>query len=191
MSVIDLDSFHNGPRIFEISKFSDLRGSFEILFQLNQITENEPKFPHIIQWNCIRAKQSSVRGFHGAKESVQHWKVLSCVNGKIRDAYLDIRPRSRTFGCVAHIDLEHENPRLIVIPPGFAHAFECLASESLVLYGTNIKYEDQTEIDKRMARVMEELDRAPEFDRMVYNEDLETAIQETTQLIRDFLNLPE
>ena len=51
--------------------------------------------------------------------------------------------------------------------------------------------EDQTEIDKRMARVMEELDRAPEFDRMVYNEDLETAIQETTQLIRDFLNLPE
>jgi dTDP-4-dehydrorhamnose 3,5-epimerase len=147
MSVIDLDSFHNGPRIFEISKFSDLRGSFEILFQLNQITENEPKFPHIIQWNCIRAKQSSVRGFHGAKESVQHWKVLSCVNGKIRDAYLDIRPRSRTFGCVAHIDLEHENPRLIVIPPGFAHAFECLASESLVVYGTNIKYEDQSEID--------------------------------------------
>jgi guanylate kinase len=51
--------------------------------------------------------------------------------------------------------------------------------------------EDQAEIDKRMARVMEELDRAPEFDRMVYNEDLETAIQETTQLIRDFLNLPE
>jgi guanylate kinase len=51
--------------------------------------------------------------------------------------------------------------------------------------------EDQAEIDKRMARVMEELERAPEFDRMVYNEDLETAIQETTQLIRDFLNLPE
>jgi guanylate kinase len=51
--------------------------------------------------------------------------------------------------------------------------------------------EDQAEIDKRMARVMEELERAPEFDRMVYNEDLETAIQETIQLIRDFLNLPE
>ncbi len=51
--------------------------------------------------------------------------------------------------------------------------------------------EDPAEIDKRMARVMEELERAPEFDRMVYNEDLETAIQETTQLIRDFLNLPE
>ena len=51
--------------------------------------------------------------------------------------------------------------------------------------------EDQAEIDKRMARVMEELERAPEFDRIVYNEDLETAIQETIQLIRDFLNLPE
>jgi dTDP-4-dehydrorhamnose 3,5-epimerase-like enzyme len=147
MSVINLESFQNGPKILEIPKFSDLRGSFEILFELNKITENETNFPNIIQWNCIRAKQTSVRGFHGAKESAQHWKVLTCVSGKIRDAYLDIRPQSKTFGCVGHIDLEQENSKLIVIPPGFAHAFECITPESLVIYGTNIAFDDQTEID--------------------------------------------
>ena len=147
MSVIDLDSFPNGPKILEILNFSDLRGSFEILFQFNQIIEIEPSFPNIIQWNCIKAKQTSVRGFHGAKESAAHWKVLTCVTGRIRDAYLDVRPQSETFGSIAHIDLDQENPRLVLVPPGFAHAFECLSPESLVIYGTNIAYIDQREID--------------------------------------------
>jgi guanylate kinase len=51
--------------------------------------------------------------------------------------------------------------------------------------------EDAAEIDKRMARVMEELALAPQFDKMVYNDHLETAIQETVQLIRVFLGLAE
>lgn len=51
--------------------------------------------------------------------------------------------------------------------------------------------EDQDEINKRMARVMEELDEAPKFDKIVYNEDLETAIQETVTLISRFLEIPE
>jgi len=147
MSVIDLDSFRKGPKIFEILNFADLRGSFEILFHLDRITEVEPNFPVIVQWNCIRAQQTSLRGFHGARESEGHWKVLTCVSGKIRDAYLDIRPQSETFGCVAHIDLDQTSAKLVVIPPGFSHAFESLSSESLVLYGTNITYANQKEID--------------------------------------------
>lgn len=51
--------------------------------------------------------------------------------------------------------------------------------------------EDQAEIEKRMARVMEELEMAPQFDKIVYNEVLETAIQETVRVIRDFLDLPQ
>jgi dTDP-4-dehydrorhamnose 3,5-epimerase-like enzyme len=101
----------------------------------------------MIQWNCIRAKQTSVRGFHGASEPEGHWKVLTCLAGRIRDAYLDIRPQSETFGCVAHIDLDQDNGKLVMIPPGFSHAFESLSSESIVLYGTNIEYTNQKEID--------------------------------------------
>ena len=147
MSVIDLDSFHKGPKIFETLNFTDLRGSFEILFHLNQITHLEPNFPDIIQWNCIRAKKTSVRGFHGARESEGHWKVLTCLAGRIRDAYLDIRPQSETFGCVAYIDLDQDSAKLVMIPPGFSHAFESLSSESIILYGTNIEYANQKEID--------------------------------------------
>jgi dTDP-4-dehydrorhamnose 3,5-epimerase-like enzyme len=147
MSVIDLDSFHNGPKIFGIRNFADLRGSFEILIQHNQITDLEPNFPNMIQWNCIRAKQTSVRGFHGARESEGHWKVVTCLTGKIRDAYLDIRPQSETFGCVAYIDLDQDSAKLVMIPPGFSHAFESLSPESIILYGTNIEYANQKEID--------------------------------------------
>ena len=147
MSVIDLDSFHKGPKILKTLNFTDLRGSFEILFRLNQITDLEPNFPNIIQWNCIRAKKTSLRGFHGARESEGHWKVLTCLVGRIRDAYLDIRPQSETFGCVAYIDLDQDSGKLVMIPPGFSHAFESLSSESIILYGTNIEYANQKEID--------------------------------------------
>lgn len=51
--------------------------------------------------------------------------------------------------------------------------------------------EDQAEIEKRMARVMEELEMAPQFDKIVYNEILETAIQETVTIIQKFLELPQ
>ena len=58
--------------------------------------------------------------------------------------------------------------------------------ERLVKRGT----EDATEIDKRMARVMEELQLAPQFDKIVYNDDLTTAIQETLNIVRSFLAIP-
>lgn len=177
MPVIDLDSFHKGPKILEILNFADLRGSFEIIFDLNQINEVEPNFPNIIQWNCIRAKQTSVRGFHGARESEGHWKVLTCLAGKIRDAYLDIRPHSETFGSVAYIDLDQNSAKLVLIPPGFSHAFESLAPESLILYGTNIAYANQKEID--ISLIDEKWVQIWENPQLMSNRDLRAAPFET------------
>ena len=39
------------------------------------------------------------------------------------------------------------DPKIIVIPPGFAHAFQSLSDETISIYATNIEYKDQVEID--------------------------------------------
>ena len=44
-------------------------------------------------------------------------------------------------------------------------------------------------IEQRLAKASYELTFAPQFDRIIVNDDLETAKQETLQMVRDFLNL--
>jgi guanylate kinase len=43
-------------------------------------------------------------------------------------------------------------------------------------------------IEKRIDKASFELTKAPEFDHVVVNDDLDTAVAETEQIIRNFLN---
>lgn len=47
--------------------------------------------------------------------------------------------------------------------------------------------ESADEIERRMARVMEELDMAPQFDKIIVNEVLDIAIEQTVDAIHAFL----
>ncbi|GAB4376132.1 MAG: guanylate kinase [Salibacteraceae bacterium] len=48
--------------------------------------------------------------------------------------------------------------------------------------------EDEESIETRLRKAAEELSKQKEFDRVVVNDRLETAIQETYQIVKDFLN---
>jgi len=48
--------------------------------------------------------------------------------------------------------------------------------------------ESADEIERRMARVIEELDMAPRFDTIINNEVLDVAIDQTVLAIQSFLN---
>jgi len=147
MDIKNLSKFNLGPKEFPIPRFNDSRGSFEVLFDQGIVEKHFSQFPELKQWNIIRAKKNSLRGFHGAKESENHWKVVSCLAGEVREAYLDIRPSSINFGEVVFFNLNAKNLTYVVIPPGFAHAFESLIDNTVVLYGTNILHANQNEID--------------------------------------------
>lgn len=69
---------------------------------------------------------------------------------------------------------------LFIMPPSVE-----VLHQRLVGRGT----EDTEEITKRMARVHEELDMAPMFDKIIINEDLNTAIEDTLKHIREFLGI--
>jgi len=114
-------------------------------FEFEKIREVVPIFPQIQQLNLLEGIHGSVRGFHWSQLEANHWKVLTVVSGTVRDAFLDIRKSSDSFGVVGYVDLDQQSKVSIVIPPGFAHGMQTLSSNSTTVYATNIAFEKNRE----------------------------------------------
>lgn len=136
-----------GPALIARDKFEDARGSFEMLIQKDEIMISYPEYQNLVQINLIVGKLGGLRGFHMSHPSANHWKVVTCVSGMVRDAVLDIRPSSQTFGEYAVVDMSSDSGLALIIPPGFAHAVESLTENSLTIYGTSIPYSDNKEFE--------------------------------------------
>jgi len=147
MGTFNLSDFEDGPKILPLKSFADSRGSFSMIYQISELRKQYTDLPELRQLNVIRARNRSLRGFHGAVEAAKHWKVVTCLAGEVIEGFLDIRSESKSFGMVATVKFRGIEPQIILIPPGFAHAFQSLSDETISLYATNIEYKDQAEID--------------------------------------------
>jgi dTDP-4-dehydrorhamnose 3,5-epimerase len=135
----------DGPAVFSNICHADERGTFEMVYEKLRILKKYPNLPELMQVNVITGVRYSVRGFHGSREENNHWKIVSCLQGEIKDFVLDVRVNSKTFGEVAEIEINEDDHKLLVIPPGFAHAVQSLSDRTLCVYATNIPYRDNKE----------------------------------------------
>ena len=74
-----------------------------------------------------------VRGLHFQLSRPQG-KLVTCTHGKIFDVAVDVRRGSPTFGKWVGAELSADVPRLLWIPPGFAHGFCALTPQADVAY---------------------------------------------------------
>jgi len=118
-----------------------------MIFQESECKKNYPQFPKITQVNLIEAKKGSLRGFHSALEASNHWKIVTCLRGEVLDVTLDIRVNSNNFGATTTSFLSESDTNSLIIPPGFAHAMQCISSDSLVIYSTNVPFELNEEFE--------------------------------------------
>ena len=145
VELLDELPFELGPKLFQREVFRDKRGSFEMLFQEDVIKSHFQNFPSMKQINSIWAVKGALRGFHSAESGKNHWKIVTCIVGKVLDAVMDLRESSVTFGQVRFAEIDSMYPESLVIPPGFGHAVQSLTSNSLTIYATNIEYKDNDE----------------------------------------------
>jgi len=80
-----------------------------------------------------KSKSNVLRGLHFQLNKPQG-KYISVLKGKIYDVAVDIRRGSKTFGKHFSIMLSEKNCKSVYIPPGFAHGFQTLDKENIVLY---------------------------------------------------------
>ena len=130
---------------------TDSRGFLARLFcedEFSKIHLNK-KF---VQENLTLTKtKGTFRGFHYQLEPFAEKKLVRCISGKVIDIVIDLRKDSDTFLKNFSVVLDSEKLNMILIPEGFAHGFQTLTDNCLMLYShTNVynsEYERGINID--------------------------------------------
>tara|TARA_B100000401_G_scaffold203144_1_gene136971 strand:- start:492 stop:1019 length:528 start_codon:yes stop_codon:yes gene_type:complete len=137
--------FGNQLKIICPDTFKDKRGflytDFLESFFSNELNI-ESKFIHS---KYAYNNKKVLRGIHGDYDS---YKLINCVYGKIFQVVVDCRKNSPTYLNHQSFELNHKEPKLILIPPGFGNAFLVLSEYSI--YNYKLAYRgDYNDYDKQ------------------------------------------
>ena len=121
-----------GLQVIELKRFDDFRGFFVERFNFEQF-KNAGLPVHFMQDNLSHSDPGVLRGLHYQFDLPQG-KLVSVIRGKIWDVAVDLRSDSPTYGQWASIELSDDEQTLFWIPPGFAHGFCNIGSETTDVY---------------------------------------------------------
>lgn len=80
------------------------------------------------------ARRGTLRGLHFQKDPAPEIKLVQCMTGRILDVIVDLRKGSATYGQWVSFELSEDNHRMLYVPGGFAHGFQCLEDDCRVAY---------------------------------------------------------
>jgi len=82
----------------------------------------------------LTRKRGMVRGLHYQAEPKPEIKLIRCASGAVFDVVVDVRRESSSFGRWEAFELTAQNRRLLYVPGGFAHGFQCLSDNCELFY---------------------------------------------------------
>jgi len=123
-----------GLYVIDLELREDDRGFLARTYCQNEFAEHGLN----IQWpQCnltLTKTRGMLRGMHFQAEPKPEIKLIRCSAGAIFDVLVDVRRDSPTFGKWEGFELTAENHRMLYVPGGFAHGFQCLADQCEVFY---------------------------------------------------------
>lgn len=75
-----------------------------------------------------------IRGMHFQADPRPEVKLIRCAAGAIYDVLVDVRRDSPSFGKWQAFELTASNRKMLYVPAGIAHGFQCLQDNSEVFY---------------------------------------------------------
>ena len=142
MKVIKTDI--EGVVIIEPQLFGDSRGYFMESYSERDFARLVAPV-RFVQDNESRSRYGVVRGLHYQQEPYSQSKLVRCLEGRVLDVAVDIRPESPTYGKYVAVELSADNHRQLFIPKGFAHGFAVLSKEALFAYKCDEFYHPEAE----------------------------------------------
>jgi dTDP-4-dehydrorhamnose 3,5-epimerase len=121
-------------RIVEPRVFTDERGYFFESWNARALRAAGIDV-QFVQDNHSRSRRGVLRGLHYQVRQPQG-KLVRVVAGVVFDVAVDLRASSPTFSRSVGVKLSAEDPRLLWVPPGFAHGFLVLSEFADFLYKT-------------------------------------------------------
>lgn len=123
----------DGCHLFRPERHGDERGTFLKLF--HQPTLAALGLATSFRESYVSTSHAGViRGMHFQRPPHDHAKMVTCLNGRARDALVDLRSWSPTFGRVVTLLLSADDPAVLYIPAGVAHGFAAHTDNTQLWY---------------------------------------------------------
>ncbi|HCK03894.1 MAG TPA: dTDP-4-dehydrorhamnose 3,5-epimerase [Methylophilaceae bacterium] len=117
---IENSKYIAGVRIIAPSVHNESRGSIWTSYDSGQIDTLIPNGLTFRHDKFSSSKYNVLRGIHGDHKS---WKLVSCVYGHVLQVVVDLRKNSSTYLEHECFDLDYNDHRMVLIPPGLGNAF--------------------------------------------------------------------
>ena len=123
-----------GSFVIEPNVFTDDRGWFARFYCKNEFKE----IGHDKEWvqlnHSVTNKKGTIRGMHFQVNPYREIKMVKCTAGEIYDVIIDLRRDSSTFLKWFGVELSAKNRKMLYIPEGFAHGFQCITDDCELIY---------------------------------------------------------
>ena len=134
-----------GSYIIEVDPFTDERGWFARFYCRNEF-ETIGHHKEWVQLNhSVSYKKGTIRGMHFQKQPFAEIKMVKCIAGSVYDVIIDLRKDSETFLQWFGAELSAGNKKMLYIPEGFAHGFQCLEDNCELIYHHSEFYKPEAE----------------------------------------------
>jgi dTDP-4-dehydrorhamnose 3,5-epimerase len=119
--------------VYETGFAGDNRGYFQETYSRKMLGDVglEADF---VQDNVSMSGKGTLRGLHYQIEPHSMGKFVRALRGSIFDVAVDVRRGSPTYGKWIGRTLSEQNHLAMWVPAGFAHGFQALEDDTLVLY---------------------------------------------------------
>lgn len=121
-----------GCHVSSLSRFTDSRGSFQKLFNVDTFKSVLSGF---VPLECYITSSASgvLRGMHFQLPPDDHGKLVICLGGRALDVIVDLRP-GPSYGHTAQVELNPNGPNCVAMPIGVGHGFYALSDNTQLLY---------------------------------------------------------
>ncbi len=123
-----------GLFIIEANLLEDSRGRFTRLYCEKEFKKLELATSWVQINTSFNLTKGTVRGMHYQCYPSKEIKMIKCIQGKIHDVVIDIRPNSKTYLQHFKIELSANENIALYVPAGFAHGFQTLEDNSIIIY---------------------------------------------------------
>jgi dTDP-4-dehydrorhamnose 3,5-epimerase len=138
--VIFAETRLKGSFIVDPERREDERGFFARVFCQKEFTELGLE-PNVAQANVASSvKRGTLRGMHFQYPPATEAKLVRCLHGAVLDVIVDLRPESATYLQHVAVELDSDSQRALYVPGRFAHGYQTLHDESIILYQASTFY---------------------------------------------------
>lgn len=139
-----VETAFEGLLILKTKNFTDIRGSFQKLFNYEWFKEKnlDSEFK---EFYFSVSQKNVIRGMHFQLPPHAHTKLVYVSKGSIIDVVIDLRKESSTYGEYFSIRLDDISANYLYIPIGFAHGFLSLENETIVNYAQTSCYHNDAD----------------------------------------------